>query len=256
MASSLFLCNFDVKYQVSRTRSRAVRGISRAKSGNTRARLALSDITTRSSTIMSAATNGQKDGSAVASESHGGGSSATTDKSAPAAGGSSTTSQAAGSNGKDAAAGNDSSKAAQPSPLDGLSPGELRQKLEQTRKELRGYLDKKRKIDQELVSLFDCVMFGTQARLTLLRFRVRWKRQFTRSKGPTSRTRYYQHPTIRQADLNLATSSKAVGQSCAERMRKCQSRASLWNPLTCTLARRLVSESTSSGSRSKTWAWR
>lgn len=40
----------------------------------------------------------------------------------------------------------------QPHPLDGLSPTDLRIKLEQSRKDLRGMLEKKRKIDRELVS--------------------------------------------------------------------------------------------------------
>lgn len=40
----------------------------------------------------------------------------------------------------------------QPHPLDGLSPTDLRIKLEQSRKDLRGMLEKKRKIDRDLVS--------------------------------------------------------------------------------------------------------
>ncbi|GAA5968467.1 hypothetical protein JCM11641_007645 [Rhodosporidiobolus odoratus] len=40
-----------------------------------------------------------------------------------------------------------------PHPLDGLSPTDLRNKLEQSRKDLRGYLDRKRKIDRDLASL-------------------------------------------------------------------------------------------------------
>ncbi|BGP19440.1 hypothetical protein JCM10213_000679 [Rhodosporidiobolus nylandii] len=38
-------------------------------------------------------------------------------------------------------------------PLDGLSPTDLRNKLEQSRKDLRGYLDRKRKIDRDLATL-------------------------------------------------------------------------------------------------------
>lgn len=42
-----------------------------------------------------------------------------------------------------------------PHPLDGLSQAALRQKLDASKKELRGYLDRKKKVDQELVSLDD-----------------------------------------------------------------------------------------------------
>ncbi|BGP02888.1 hypothetical protein RTG_02996 [Rhodotorula toruloides ATCC 204091] len=41
----------------------------------------------------------------------------------------------------------------QPHPLDGLSPTDLRIKLEQSRKDLRGMLEKKRKIDRDLATL-------------------------------------------------------------------------------------------------------
>ncbi|BGP27100.1 histone H4 acetyltransferase, NuA4 complex, Eaf6 family protein [Rhodotorula toruloides] len=41
----------------------------------------------------------------------------------------------------------------QPHPLDGLSPMDLRIKLEQSRKDLRGMLEKKRKIDRDLATL-------------------------------------------------------------------------------------------------------
>ncbi|GAA5916756.1 hypothetical protein JCM5296_002135 [Sporobolomyces johnsonii] len=42
---------------------------------------------------------------------------------------------------------------APPHPLDGLSPTDLRAKLDQSRKVLRAYLDKKRKLDRDLASL-------------------------------------------------------------------------------------------------------
>ncbi|GAA5886292.1 hypothetical protein JCM6882_001593 [Rhodosporidiobolus microsporus] len=40
-----------------------------------------------------------------------------------------------------------------PHPLDGLSPTDLRNKLEQSRKDLRGYLERKRRIDRDLATL-------------------------------------------------------------------------------------------------------
>jgi hypothetical protein len=39
-----------------------------------------------------------------------------------------------------------------PNPLDGLSSADLRKKLDTSKKELRGYLEKKKRIDRELVS--------------------------------------------------------------------------------------------------------
>lgn len=39
-----------------------------------------------------------------------------------------------------------------PHPLDGLSQAELRKKLEASKKDLRGYLERKKKVDQDLVS--------------------------------------------------------------------------------------------------------
>ncbi|ORY88260.1 histone acetyltransferase subunit NuA4-domain-containing protein [Leucosporidium creatinivorum] len=40
-----------------------------------------------------------------------------------------------------------------PHPLDGLSQAELRKKLEASKKELRGYLERKKKVDQDLTGL-------------------------------------------------------------------------------------------------------
>lgn len=48
-----------------------------------------------------------------------------------------------------------------PHPLDGLSQAELRKKLEASKKDLRGYLEKKKKVDQDLVSvLLRCTATG------------------------------------------------------------------------------------------------
>ena len=101
---------------------------------------------------MSAAIAGQqKDASAVASTSTAG---VTTSRNTGSGSGQSKDTTAASDGIKDKDITNPATNN-QFSHLDGLSPGELRQKLDQTRKELRGYLDKKRKIDQELVRDLD-----------------------------------------------------------------------------------------------------
>lgn len=45
-----------------------------------------------------------------------------------------------------------------PNPLDGLGQSDLRKKLDATKKELRATLDRKRKLDQELVSCCYCTL--------------------------------------------------------------------------------------------------
>ncbi|GAA5831956.1 hypothetical protein JCM11251_002762 [Rhodosporidiobolus azoricus] len=66
---------------------------------------------------------------------------------APASTTGATNGEASGSNSGPATA------AATPHPLDGLSPTDLRNKLEQSRKDLRSYLERKRRIDRDLATL-------------------------------------------------------------------------------------------------------
>lgn len=75
----------------------------------------------------------------------------------------------------------------EPSPLDGLSPTELRKKLEDSRNFLRAQLEKKRKLDRDLVSLPTLSVRLPLGADKVFHNRRYWKRQFTRSKVPTSR---------------------------------------------------------------------
>ena len=81
----------------------------------------------------------------------------------------------------------------QPSPLDGLSPAELRKKLEDGRALLRTQIEKKRKLDRDLVRSRDarfCVSPPSCLDSDALAVhRPYSRRQSTRSRGPTSRTR-------------------------------------------------------------------
>lgn len=80
-----------------------------------------------------------------------------------------------------------------PSPLDSLSPAELRKKLEEGRSILRTQLEKKRKLDRDLVSRPTASRVVYPSRLTrLFAFsRPSWRLQSTHSKARTSPTRSF-----------------------------------------------------------------
>jgi hypothetical protein len=68
-----------------------------------------------------------------------------------------------------------------PHPLDGLSQAELRKKLEASKKDLRGYLERKKKVDQDLVS---ALLLCNAVALHQTRCSARTKRVLTRRPAP------------------------------------------------------------------------
>lgn len=112
-----------------------------------------------------------------------------------------------------------------PGPLDGLSPTDLRIKLEHARKNLRNQLDKKRKIDRDLVRpppfpLLLLLLRCTHALARARAHRPRSSSPSTLSRGRTSQTPSSPHrapPTPRAAAAARRAPSSATSSAATTR---------------------------------------